>query len=73
MRALLHDLLVHQTALLDELRERPLEAVHRLFAGDRDPAASRLPMPVQILTWLLVPRRRQRLFGRAALRLLGVK
>jgi MoaA/NifB/PqqE/SkfB family radical SAM enzyme len=64
---------VHQTALLDELRERPLETIHRLFTpvlGDGSSVV--LPLPVRLLTWLFLKNSQRQTFARMALRLFGM-
>jgi len=65
---------VHQTAILDNLREQPRETVFRLLSppdGQLDPAA--LPASVQLLVWLFLRSRNRGWFSKVALRLLGVK
>ncbi len=68
---------VHKVATIDYLRERPREALGRLFPRreGRGPGAGR-PLPVRALTWLFLPEKensRRRVLRRAALRLLGVR
>lgn len=70
---------VHQVALLDQFREKPLEALAKSFPSP-ERAAPRLPAGVKILTWLFLPPelggkrpRLTRLLTRMALRLLRVK
>ena len=62
---------VHQTAILDELRENPRATIVRLLAPD--PAQpTPLPASVRALTWLFLGSRKRGLFSRAALWLLGI-
>lgn len=66
---------VHQTAVLDEIRTRPREALERLFSGASD-AGVAMPGSVRALAWLFLPSRpggRRRFFRTAALKLLRVK
>jgi hypothetical protein len=64
---------VHQTALLDDLREKPLETIPRLFAARPEQAARiSLPISVKILTWMFLKSSKRRIFEKAALRLFGV-
>lgn len=64
-----------RVAMIDELRERPLEAIARFFPSSEHKAAADMPAAVRILTWLFLPteKSRRRVFRSAALRLLGVK
>ncbi len=65
---------VHQTAILDDLREKPRETIVQLLAPSQasiDPA--KIPAPVRFLTWLFVTNRNRGWFSKAALRLLGLK
>jgi len=62
---------VHRVAMLDDLRERPLETLNAWFAGGGSPA--RLPLPVRVLVRLLVTGRGRRLVHGVARRLLGVR
>jgi MoaA/NifB/PqqE/SkfB family radical SAM enzyme len=59
-----------RVAMIDEVREAPIEALARFF-----PSAADRPVTVRILTWcfLSTNKRRGRVFRYAALRLLGVK
>ncbi len=72
---------VHQASMLDDLRERPLEALARFFPPrqehDSEPC---LPAGVRVLKWLFLPpapgsKRRvlTRVFTRAAVRLLSAR
>ncbi len=65
---------VHQTAILDNLREHPREAVIGLLSppgGKMKP--EELPAPVRILLWLFVTNPNRDWFSKAAMRLLGVR
>ena len=64
---------VHQTALLDELREKPVKTIPRLFTGSEQRGLHSLPVPVQILTWMFLRSSTRRLFEKAALRVLGLR
>ena len=60
---------VHRVALLDAIRERPLETLERLSAADR--AASRQPpLTVKVLTRVFVTSPRRDMFRRLAMRAL---
>jgi MoaA/NifB/PqqE/SkfB family radical SAM enzyme len=65
---------VHQTAILDQLRERPRETILQLLSppGGRVQPAE-LPASVRVLVWLFLGSRNRRWFSNAALRLLKVK
>ncbi len=68
---------VHQVSMMDSIREKPLEAIAKL-AGTRSEKnqATRLPIPVRILTSLFVGRKeshRRRILTNTALWLLGAK
>lgn len=52
---------VHRVALLDALRERPLETIEQLGRGDQP------PVTVKLLTWMFVTGRHRDLFRRLAL------
>jgi len=65
---------VHQTAILDDLREKPRETIVQLLAPSpesTDPA--KIPAPVRVLTWLFLTNPTRGWFSKAALRLLGLK
>lgn len=69
---------VHQTAMLDQLRQQPLECLERWFSPAEGQAA--LPTGVRLLKWLFLPPRLggrrprlTRLATRVALRVLGVR
>ncbi len=65
---------VHQTAILDELREKPRETILQLLAPPQESTApAGIPASVRVLTWLFVTNRNRGWFSKAALRLLGLK
>ncbi len=68
---------VHQIAMVDQLREKPREAIARFFPPKPGEIHGKnLPKSIGILTWLFLPENsngRRRVFRSAALRLLGVK
>jgi MoaA/NifB/PqqE/SkfB family radical SAM enzyme len=65
---------VHQTAMLDEFRERPQETLTGILDRRRalDPAF-RPPAAVGVLSWLFLDRRRRRFFGKLMVNALGIK
>jgi MoaA/NifB/PqqE/SkfB family radical SAM enzyme len=65
---------VHQTAILDEIREHPRETIVQLLSpGQAQLEPKKLPAFVRVLTWLFVSNRNRDWFSKAALRLLGLK
>jgi MoaA/NifB/PqqE/SkfB family radical SAM enzyme len=60
---------VHRVALLDAIRERPLETLERLTSADCA-AGRQPPLMVKTLVWMFVTSRRRDLFRRIALRAL---
>jgi MoaA/NifB/PqqE/SkfB family radical SAM enzyme len=65
---------VHQTAILDNLRERPHETIVELLSGPTGQTApSDLPASVRLLSWMFLSNRKRGWFTRTALRVLGVK
>jgi MoaA/NifB/PqqE/SkfB family radical SAM enzyme len=65
---------VRQTAILDELRENPREAIRRLFSPPGSALApAQLPTSVRMLMWLFLDSHQRGWFAKAAQRLLGVK
>ncbi len=68
---------VHQVAMLDHLREKPLEAIDWFFPPKPgEDHRDSLPKPIKLLTWFFLPSkpgRRRQVFRSMALRLLGVK
>ena len=65
---------VHQTAMLDDFRERPRETLAGILARRRevDPGFQP-PALVGVLSWLFLDPRRRGLFGKVALGALGLK
>ena len=65
---------VHQTAMLDSFRENPSGTLAGILARrrDRDPDF-RPPVLVGILSWMFLDSKRRGIFGKFALRALGVK
>ena len=64
---------VHQTALLDEIREHPKETIVQLLSpGQQQLEPAELPASVRVLTWLFVTNPNRGWFSKAALRLLGL-
>jgi MoaA/NifB/PqqE/SkfB family radical SAM enzyme len=63
-----------RVAMIDEVREKPIEAIGRFFPSSQHRPAD-MPAAVRILTWLFLPTEtnKRRIFRSAALRLLGVK
>ncbi len=62
---------VHQTSILDNLRERPNTAIVELLSPpDRPLAPEELPVSVRLLVWLFLSSRNRGRFAKAALRLL---
>ena len=60
---------VHRVALLDAIRERPLQTLEELVAVDRG-ASRKPPQTVRVLTWMFVTSPQRQLFRRLALRAL---
>jgi MoaA/NifB/PqqE/SkfB family radical SAM enzyme len=65
---------VQRISMIDELREKPLEAIKRFFPT-KDTKHGDMPVAVRILTLLFLPTKQggRRFLRSAALRLLGVK
>jgi MoaA/NifB/PqqE/SkfB family radical SAM enzyme len=65
---------VHQTAILDNLRENPRETIVQLLSppGSRVPPG-KLPAPVRALSWMFLNSGKRGLFSRAALWMLGIE
>lgn len=65
---------VHQTAMLDDFRERPRETLAGILARRRevDPEF-RPPRLVGVLSWLFLDKRRRGVFGKLMLGALGLK
>jgi MoaA/NifB/PqqE/SkfB family radical SAM enzyme len=65
---------VHQTSILDNLRERPRETILELLSGaDDQPLPSGLPASVRLLRWMFLTNQKRGWFAQTALRLLGIK
>lgn len=65
---------VHRVAVLDEIRENPMEALARIFpASGRDEAQGGVPLPARLLARFFATGRHRRVFSRAALWALRVK
>jgi MoaA/NifB/PqqE/SkfB family radical SAM enzyme len=65
---------VHQTAILDNLRERPRETVVWLLSPPGAEAKpEELPTLIRLLLWLFVTNPNRDWFSKAAMRLLGVR
>jgi len=67
---------VHRVAMIDHVREAPLEALAQFFPPkeEGDPSSS-MPVGVRILKWLFLPPQpnsKRRVFTKAARRILGV-
>ncbi len=66
---------VHQVAMIDRLREKPMEALARFFPSEPGPSCG-MPAAVRVLSWLFLPPKpnsKRRIFTSAALRLLGIR
>ena len=63
---------VHRVAVLDRLREQPLETIAELLPSDEG-SARRAPTSVNVLRWMFVTSRQRNLFRAAAARVLRVK
>ncbi len=65
---------VHQTAMLDDFRERPRETLTGIIDRRRkvDPAFE-TPAMVGLLSWLFLDRRRRGIFGKLMLKVLGLR
>ena len=65
---------VHQTAMLDRLREKPREAIAEILSARREHDASfGMPKSLRVLSWLFLTGSRRRVFQNIALRLLRVR
>jgi MoaA/NifB/PqqE/SkfB family radical SAM enzyme len=65
---------VHRVAVLDEIRENPMEAIARIFPASGTAGTSgRIPLPARILARVFATGRHRRIFSRAALWALRVK
>jgi len=65
---------VHQTAVLDDLRQRPRETLMQLLSPrhERD-HPFRLPLSLRFISWALLSSNRRKLFGGVAVRILGLR
>jgi MoaA/NifB/PqqE/SkfB family radical SAM enzyme len=64
---------VHQVAMLDEVRERPREMMHRMIAQRKEQDPSwQSPAFLRFVAWAFLDNPRAAAWGRAAARLLGV-
>src|SRR5580698_211234 len=65
---------VHQTAMLDDFRERPRETLAGILDRRREADPSfRAPAAVRALSWMFLDARRRGLFGKLLLAALGIK
>jgi hypothetical protein len=65
---------VHQTAMLDDFRERPRETLAGILERRREADPSfRAPVAVRVLSWMFLDARRRGLFGKLMLAALGIK
>jgi MoaA/NifB/PqqE/SkfB family radical SAM enzyme len=65
---------VHQTAMLDDFREKPRETLAGIMERRRETDASfRPPVAVRLLSWMFLDQRRRGFFGKLMLRALRVK
>jgi MoaA/NifB/PqqE/SkfB family radical SAM enzyme len=65
---------VHQTAMLDDFRERPRETLAGILARRREADPTfQTPALVRMLSWLFLDQRRRGVFGKVALGALGLK
>jgi MoaA/NifB/PqqE/SkfB family radical SAM enzyme len=65
---------VHQTAMLDDFREKPRETLAGIMERRREADPSfRPPVAVRLLSWMFLDQRRRGFFGKLMLRALGIK
>ncbi len=65
---------VHRVAVLDEIRESPMEALGRIFPGQGTQDVRRkIPLPARLLARMFATGRHRRIFSKAALWALRVK
>jgi MoaA/NifB/PqqE/SkfB family radical SAM enzyme len=65
---------VHQTAMLDSFRENPGETLTQMMDGRRELEPSfEPPWLVKLLAWMFLTSKNREVFGRIALRFLGVR
>jgi MoaA/NifB/PqqE/SkfB family radical SAM enzyme len=64
---------VHQTAMLDDFREKPRETLAGIMERRREADPSfRPPVAVRLLSWMFLDQRRRGFFGKLMLRVLGL-
>jgi MoaA/NifB/PqqE/SkfB family radical SAM enzyme len=64
---------VHQTAILDDFRERPQETLVQILSPRHEQDAPfRLPLSLRFFSWAFLSSTRRKFFGDLALRILGV-
>ena len=65
---------VHQTAMLDDFREKPRETLAGILERRREADPSfRAPVAVRALSWMFLDKRRRGFFGKLMLGALGIK
>jgi MoaA/NifB/PqqE/SkfB family radical SAM enzyme len=65
---------VHQTAMLDDFREKPRETLAGILERRRETDPNfRPPVTVRLLSWMFLDQRRRGVFGKLMLRALGLK
>lgn len=65
---------VHQTAMLDDFREKPRETLDGIMQRRREADPSfRTPAAVRMLSWMFLDQRRRGFFGKLMLGALGIK
>ncbi len=65
---------VHQTAMLDDFRQKPRETLDGIMQRRREADPSfRTPVAVQMLSWMFLDQRRRGVFGKLMLGALGIK
>jgi MoaA/NifB/PqqE/SkfB family radical SAM enzyme len=65
---------VHQTAMLDDFREKPRETLAGILERRREADPTfRAPVAVRVLSWMFLDPRRRGFFGKLMLSALGVK
>jgi MoaA/NifB/PqqE/SkfB family radical SAM enzyme len=65
---------VHQTAMLDDFREKPRETLAGILERRREADPTfRAPVAVRVLSWMFLDQRRRGFFGKLMLRLLRIK
>jgi MoaA/NifB/PqqE/SkfB family radical SAM enzyme len=65
---------VHQTAMLDDFREKPRETLAGILERRREADPNfRAPVAVRVLSWMFLDQRRRGFFGKLMLKALGIK